>query len=122
MQKILIIDDSKFARLKLGSFIKKAGFELIEAENGKIGLEKAGSEKPDCIICDILMPVMDGFDFLKRIKSSNIDIPVLTMTADIQESTKEKILRLGSREVLQKPPKEADLINAIQRVLKSKEA
>ncbi len=117
MQKILIIDDSKFARIKLGSYIKKAGYELIEAENGKIGLKKAISEKPDCIICDILMPVMNGFEFVEKFIATGSKTPIINMTADIQNSTKEKILKLGSSLVLSKPPKEDILINSIKTVL-----
>jgi len=121
MPKILIIDDSKFARLKLSRYLKKGGYEVIEAENGKIGLKKALYENPDCIICDILMPVMNGFEFVEKFKSTGLDIPVFNMTTDIQNSTKERILKLGSSAVFEKPPKDELLLKAIKSALNDRE-
>ena len=69
MGTILLIDDSKLSRLKTSKYIRNAGYDVIEAENGQVGLELAIREHPDCIVCDILMPVMDGFEFTRRFLS-----------------------------------------------------
>ncbi len=114
MGTILLIDDSKLSRLKTSKYIRNAGYDVIEAENGQVGLELAIREHPDCIVCDILMPVMDGFEFTRRFKETGSDIPIIIMTADIQNSTRERIKKLGSSIVLTKPPKEEALIEAIE--------
>ncbi|MCP4150748.1 MAG: response regulator, partial [bacterium] len=79
MPKVLIIDDSRFARLKLSRNIEEAGFEIVEAGDGAEGLELTRKEAPDCIICDLLMPEMDGFQFLEVLKAENIQIPVFIL-------------------------------------------
>jgi CheY-like chemotaxis protein len=120
MAKILIIDDSKYARLKLSRNIEEGGFEIVEAANGVEGLELTRSEKPDCIICDLLMPEMDGIGFLKSIKKEGIPIPVLILTSDIQEKTRERMLELGAVDVLHKPPKYDDVIEKLQVLIRER--
>lgn len=66
--KILIVDDSSFKRKALGYVIERHGHEVIEAGDGEEGLEKARSYRPDLIVSDLLMPKMDGFNFLRNLK------------------------------------------------------
>ncbi|MCP5052854.1 MAG: response regulator [bacterium] len=120
MAKILIIDDSRFARLKMSDKLKEGGFEVIEAENGEIGLKVTQRENPDCIICDLLMPVMGGFDFLTNAKQEGIDIPVLILTSDIQEKTRSKAMELGALELINKPPNYGEIISRINKTLRDR--
>lgn len=117
MPKILIIDDSRYARLKMSKPIAEAGYEVLEAENGLEGLDLVRKEKPDCIICDLLMPVMDGYAFLENIKKEKITIPVLVLTSDIQDKTREKALALGAIDLINKPPKYAEVVEKLNSVI-----
>ncbi len=116
MAKILVIDDSSFARFRLIQLLKPDGHEFLGAENGAIGFEVAASKKPDCILCDLLMPEVTGFEFLKNMKDKGIDIPVVIITADIQETTKEKALQLGAAAVLNKPPKLSEIRELLNKI------
>ncbi len=114
MATILIIDDSRFARLKLSNNIKEGGFDVLEAANGVEGLEVTRAEHPDCIVCDLLMPEMDGFMFLEYLKQEGIAIPVLILTSDIQKKTRKRIMALGAVDVVHKPPKYEDVIEKLR--------
>jgi CheY-like chemotaxis protein len=118
MAKVLIIDDSRFARLKLSKPIAEAGYEVLEAGNGLEGLDLTRQEKPDCIICDLLMPVMDGYAFLENIKKEGITIPVLVLTSDIQEKTRKKTFDLGAVDLINKPPKYDEVIEKLKSVIR----
>ncbi len=122
MTRILLIDDSKFTRSQLIKGLAGEGYSIIEAENGKEGLKILQSQHFECIITDLLMPEMDGQTLLRHLKESASDIPVVVVTADIQEDTKAMCLKLGAVEVLNKPPKEGTLKEAIQKALKTREA
>lgn len=118
MAKILIIDDSRFARLKLSDNLKEGGFEVVEAGNGEEGLTVTKEQKPDIIICDLLMPVMDGFGFLESVKEEGIDTPVLVLTSDIQDKTRDKAMELGAIGIINKPPKYDQVIEQLNGLLK----
>ena len=122
MAFILLIDDSRFTRNQLIKGLAGQGHRIVEAKNGKEGLEIIKSQKPECVVTDLLMPEMDGQTLLKHLKEDGVDIPVIVVTADIQEDTKERCLQLGAVEVLNKPPKEGQLKDAIQRAIKAREA
>jgi DNA-binding response OmpR family regulator len=120
MAKILIIDDSRFARLKLSDNLKTGGFDVVEASNGEEGLKVAESEQPDCIICDLLMPVMDGFGVLRGLKDKGLKIPVLILTSDIQDKTRAKVLELNATDLINKPPKYDEIIAKINDLLRDR--
>ena len=114
MAKILVIDDSRYTRLKIVEFLEANGLEVIEAENGISGLEITRAEKPACIVTDLLMPEMDGYEFLENLKKEGIEIPVVVITADIQETTREKVIQLGADSVINKPTDYAQLLKLIR--------
>lgn len=120
MAKVLIIDDSRFARLTLSDNIKKGGFEILEAGDGEEGLEITRKENPDCIICDLLMPVMDGFGFLEKLREENLDVPVLVLTSDIQEKTRKAVFEKGALDFINKPPRYEEVIEKINQVLRER--
>jgi len=80
---ILVIDDDSATRIILRKMLVKDGWRVDEAENGKVALDRIKKEKPELILLDLLMPVMDGFEFLKVIKGENalIDIPIIVITS-----------------------------------------
>ena len=121
MAKILIIEDSSFMRKTIARMVKAEGYEILEATDGKDGLEKAVSNPPDCITLDLIMPEMDGIEVLKSLRERGLNIPVIVITADIQKDTCDQCLDLGAATVLSKPPKEEELRSAIKDVLQNEE-
>jgi CheY-like chemotaxis protein len=114
MPKVLVIDDSRYTRLAIVRFLDANGFEVLEADNGMLGLAAVSREKPDAIITDLLMPEMDGYELLERLQADGNATPVIVITADIQDSTREKIMHRGARAVMNKPadlPKLLELLS-----------
>ena len=103
MAKILIIDDSLFQRRNIRKSLKAEGYDLQEATTGREGLEMIPTFAPDCIVLDILMPEVDGLSFLRTLQAQGNTTPVIVLTADIQNTTRQECLKLGAKEVLHKP-------------------
>lgn len=118
MAIILHVDDSSFSRTQIRKILIKAGHTVLEADSGISALALLQSQTPDLIISDILMPAMDGIQFLTALKEQDNSIPVIMLTADIQDDTKKTCFNLGARNLLNKPPKEEDLLTALQNALK----
>ncbi len=120
MSLILIIEDAWFTRRTLMKILQKEGYEMIEANNGREGLEIIEERSKDikCIILDMLMPEIDGLGVLKKLQELNLNIPTIVLTADIQESTRKQCLQLGATAFLNKPPKSSELLETITNVIK----
>lgn len=120
MPKILTIDDSGFQRKIIASILEKEGYTVISAHNGKTGFDLASRESPDLVICDLLMPEMDGFGFLKLVQEKNLPLRVIILTSDIQKTTRQECLALGAIDVLNKPVTRETLIPRVKGVLGGK--
>lgn len=120
MPNVLIIEDSSFQRKFLSKTIGEAGHHVIMATNGREGLEKIVAELPDVVICDLLMPEMGGLEVLEELRTRNIDIPILILSADIQDSIRDKALGLGVIDFLNKPITEEALIVAVDKALSAR--
>ena len=103
MAKILVVDDSKFSRSLLIGPLRGAGHEVFEAQDGSVGLEMVATIRPDCVLLDMLMPVLDGHEFLRRLRDGGSQLAVVVVTADIQSSTRQQCEDLGVSGFLQKP-------------------
>lgn len=117
MAVILHTDDSSFSRLQIGKVLKKAGYELLHADSGKAALALLAEKTPDLIITDILMPEMDGIALLEALKAQGSSIPVMVVTADVQDDTRATCLALGAFELINKPPKDEELLAAVAQGL-----
>ncbi|MBR1369305.1 histidine kinase [Methanocalculus chunghsingensis] len=117
MTTILIIDDSSFQRTIIRKTLTSEGYRCIEADNGRVALGLIAEEQPDIIIVDLLMPDMDGIEFLTAIREKKISIPVIVLTSDIQDATREKCIQLGASSFLNKPTRADELIPAIRLLL-----
>ena len=117
MAKILIVDDAKFTRTMLKKMIVEFGYETIEAGNGREGLEKITSEEPDLVLTDILMPEMEGTELLALLRETNMDVKVIVISANIQDTVKDQCMNLGVSEFFGKPPDKEKLKNAIEGLL-----
>jgi len=120
MPTILVVDDSSFARQSVGGMLKAMGNRVLEAANGYEGMEKAEEHKPDYIVLDLLMPEMNGIEVLRLLKEKGSDIPVIVLSADIQETTQKECMELGAIAFVQKPPKKDELFNILHGVASMK--
>jgi len=120
MKKILIIEDNPEVLDNTAEIIELADYEVLTAENGKIGVELALKEKPDLIICDIMMPLLDGygvFHLLSR-NPETAAIPFIFLTAKSEKSDIRKGLLMGADDYIMKPFDGVDLLDAIEVRLK----
>lgn len=117
MAKILVIDDAKFTRTMIKKMLVEFGHETIEAENGREGLEKISSESPDLVLTDILMPEMEGTELLKLLRETNMDVNVIVISANIQDTVRDQCMSLGVSEFFGKPPDKEKLKMAIEEIL-----
>ena len=117
--KILSVDDSRTIRLIVGKTFRPYDCTVIEACNGEEGLATAAREKPDLILLDVTMPVMDGVTMLTKLKEQPElkSIPVIMLTAESGRDNVLHIARLGVRDYLVKPFKEEQLIEKAGRVV-----
>lgn len=119
MAIILIIEDAALSRKLLTKILKPEGYTLLEAQNGKEGVEMMQKYQPDCIILDLLMPEMGGREVLQIMRQENLKIPTLVLTADVQQTTYQECLELGAVTVLNKIPKSEELRGWIQKIMGS---
>jgi DNA-binding response OmpR family regulator len=122
-KKILVIEDETFSRKNLLKILKAEAFEAIGAENGKIGIEIAIEQEPDIIICDIMMPDMDGYEVLKvlRQEPNTILIPFIFLTAKTERADVRQGMNLGADDYLIKPFEIDELLEAIATRCKKQE-
>jgi len=121
MSRVLITDDSQLTRRILRAILEAAGHEVMEASNGNVALELIVRDAPDCVLLDLLMPGMDGFEVLSTLNERRIDIPVIVLTADIQETARKKCIQMGAVDFLNKPPNDDELKAAMEKALALKE-
>jgi CRP-like cAMP-binding protein/CheY-like chemotaxis protein len=120
MKKILLIEDNADVRENTEEILSLANYKVLTAPNGKVGVELAQQENPDLIICDIMMPELDGYGVL-HILSKNEEtarIPFIFLTAKTEKSDIRKGMNLGADDYLTKPFDDTDLLNAIEVRLK----
>jgi CheY-like chemotaxis protein len=117
--KILTVDDSKTIRMIVKKAFKPFDCKLFEAENGVEGLAAAAKEKPDLIILDITMPVMNGIEMLEKLKGESDlkDIPVIMLTAESGKDNVMQIVKMGVKDYMVKPFKGEQLIERAEKVV-----
>jgi two-component system chemotaxis response regulator CheY len=121
MSKVLVIDDSKFSRHRAVDALRHAGHEVVEASDGEMGIAVLGTESPDCVVLDMLMPVLDGIGFLRRIRDQGMRLPVIVVTADIQQSTRNLCEGLGVSAFLHKPARGEEVCGVVDKALQIRE-
>jgi two-component system cell cycle response regulator len=121
-KKLLTVDDSKTIRMIVARAFKPYDLEILEAANGLEGMDVAAREKPDIIILDITMPVMDGYEMLSKLRESPElkGIPVIMLTAEAGKENVLRIAKLGVRDYLVKPFKEDLVVERVGRVIELK--
>lgn len=122
MSTILVIEDSNEIRENTAEILELAGYKALTAENGKVGVQVALSEHPDLIICDIMMPVLDGYGVLHLLNKneSTRNIPFIFLSAKTERSDLRKGMEMGADDYITKPFEEIELLNAVEVRLKKK--
>lgn len=116
MKRILIIEDDQFIRENVSEVLELSGYQVFSAVNGKEGLDLAFEIIPDLIICDIMMPIMDGYEVRKNLvenKKTKI-IPFLFLTAKAELKELRHGMSLGADDYITKPFEIKDLLNSVQ--------
>ena len=121
MARILIVDDSPTEIHVLKSILEKNGFEVLSAESGEEGIEKARAEHPDLVLMDVVMPGLNGFQATRQLTNDpdTSSIPVIIVTTKDQETDKVWGMRQGAKEYLTKPVDASDLVNKIHSTIGS---
>jgi len=115
--KILVVDDEPRMVQLIGMNLKLEGFEVISAPDGFQALEKVTREMPDMVLLDIMMPDMDGFETLKRIREIS-SVPVIFLSVKGEESDRVRGLDLGADDYITKPFSPRELVSRIKAVLR----
>jgi DNA-binding NarL/FixJ family response regulator len=122
-KKILVIEDEPEMRRNLLTILKLEKFQPIGAENGRVGLELVRREKPDLILCDVMMPELDGYEVVSALRQDAATefIPFIFLTAKGEKTDLRSGMNLGADDYLVKPVGRADLLDAIASRLRRSE-
>lgn len=120
MKKILLIEDNDDIRNNTAEILELSNYEVFTAENGKAGIEQALKHIPDLIICDVMMPVLDGFGVLHSLQKNKSvkNIPFIFLTAKTERSDIRKGMELGADDYITKPFTGTELLNAVDSRIK----
>jgi len=116
MASVLIVDDAAFSRRMIRKYLQADGYEIWEATNGSEALNIVRDRVPDCLVTDLLMPEMNGFELLQALKEQGFAIPTIVISADIQDSSRQRGYDLGAAAFINKPPKEDELRQTVRQV------
>src|SRR5262245_51781571 len=119
MSKVLIVDDNRASRDLVRAILKGSPYEIVEASHGQEALEKIRKEKPDLVLLDIDMPLLDGFAVVRHIREDAClaDLPVLAVTAFAMEGDREKALATGFTDYVTKPVQARMLRKQVRELL-----
>ena len=119
MKKVLIVEDNEKNLYLLRFLIEKLGHEVVEAKDGKSGVETAITESPDIILMDIQLPIMDGYETTRCIRSIDAfkETPIIAITSYAMVGDREKTLAAGCTDYIEKPIQPETFIQRIQTYL-----
>jgi DNA-binding NarL/FixJ family response regulator len=120
LKKILVIEDEPEMRRNLATILRLEKFEVSQAENGRVGLDLARKNIPDLILCDVMMPDMDGHGVLQALREDvkTANVPFIFLTAKGEKADQRSGMNLGADDYLTKPVAKDDLLSAISARLK----
>lgn len=115
---VMVVDDSASVRQVVSITLKSAGYDVVEACDGKDALSKLGSQKLHLIICDVNMPNLDGISFVKELKKTaqHRFTPVIMLTTESEEAKKKEGQAAGARAWIVKPFQPAQMLNAVAKL------
>jgi len=119
---VLVIDDSFVNRQYIKAVLEEQEVLVIEAGDGSEAIEILESHQPDLIILDLLMPIMGGVETLQKIRANGYNYPILVLTADINDLTRQSCLQLGVSGFIKKPTNGKEILKLIHAVFENKKA
>jgi len=117
MKTILVVDDKSNVRTLIREYLTEEGFHIVTADNGRNALYEARHTKPDLVLLDIMMPEMDGYEFIRRFRQES-KTPVILLTARLEEADKVLGLELGADDYVTKPFGMRELLARVRAVLR----
>jgi len=119
MARILLVEDNEMNRDMLSRRLARRGFDVLIAENGQSGVELTVSERPDLVLMDMSLPVMDGWEATRRLKGdpNTSTIPIIALTAHAMASDREQALEAGCDDYDSKPVDLTRLVRKIEQLL-----
>jgi two-component system chemotaxis response regulator CheY len=117
VSRILLVDDSALARRRMRQTLEGAGYDVIEAEDGVVALERYFLEKPDLVLLDLVMHGMYGLDVLTKLREMDQAARIIVVSADVQTSSQELASGMGARQFISKPLDPDELLSAVAEVL-----
>lgn len=117
MKKILVIEDTEEIREEIASILEMEAYEVFQAPNGLLGLQVLAEREVDLVMTDMLMPEMNGFQFLEKMKENKNPTPVIVLSAKAEKADIEKGFGLGARDYLVKPCSPEDMISCIENII-----
>ncbi len=123
MKTILLIEDNEDMRENTAEILDLAGYRVLKAENGRRGVEIARKERPDLVLCDIMMPELDGYGVLHMLgrDPATAEVPFVFLSAKAERGDVRKGMELGADDYLTKPFEETELLNAVEGRLRRSE-
>jgi len=118
-KRIVLADDEEDIKTVITMFLQSEGYEVITAFDGLDALEKIQTEKPDLILLDIMMPVLDGYEVCKRLKANKqtAHIPILMLSAAAHTESINRAMNAGAKDYIVKPFEPEGLLEKIREVL-----
>ena len=119
-QKVLVVDDDRMIRMLVKLLLEKEGYDVVEGENGVHAVDLARHERPDLLVLDLMMPQMDGYQALDRLRRdlSLATLPVIVLTAESGPDTERRVLELGADDYLVKPFEPGVLLSRVRAVFR----
>ncbi len=117
MSHILVVEDSRLSRCIIADALRDAGHNISVAVNGEEGLTSFCQDRHDCVITDLLMPVMDGKEMIRRIRAIDSDVPIIVVSADIQRSSRSECEELGVDAFFNKPVETEAFLTCVHAAL-----
>jgi two-component system, chemotaxis family, chemotaxis protein CheY len=117
MSTILVVDDSNYARRMLRQTLEQAGYTVVEAGSGLGALESFSLQQPDLILLDLTMEDMSGLDVLEQLRQSGNEVPVIVISADVQQSTEKLVQDAGAVRFVGKPVAPAQLLRTVADIV-----
>jgi two-component system chemotaxis response regulator CheY len=118
--KLLLVDDSALARRSMRSILESGGFEVVEAEDGMLALERYFLEKPDLVLLDLVMKGMYGLDVLTKLRELDPSARIIVVSADVQDSSHQLVEEAGASAFINKPVERERVLNVVRTVLEGR--
>src|SRR5512138_1796497 len=117
MALVLIVDDSKTSRAYCRAILSAAGHEVIGATDGEQALDRMADRPPDCVVLDLFMPGLSGLEMMEVLGGRTEPTPIVVLTSSMEETDRQRCMRLGARAFVNKPVSSEELTRAVRDAL-----